>query len=428
MSAEAPLLDLLAPLLRGRFGLNVAAHRRVEAERKIKGVLGRARLDAPEALARALAGAGLAQALLEDLVEELAIGETSFFRDSRQLALIEEELLGRLARELPPGAPLRVWSAGCATGEEAFTLALLLERAGCLAGRTLEVIGTDIVEARLARARAGRYGERALARTPLELRQRYFEREGEVWRVARERLRCSVRFRRHNLLDPAPLDLDGCALVLCRNVLIYFDAAADRARILEQLAARLHPAGYLLLGHAEAASTPRLQAEYRDGVVFHRLARSASAAPARGGTSPAPISPAAIPASAAPRELGQESSRPPRAAPASSPPLDVEDLLRRAGRLSDAGDEAGAEALARAGLERAPDEPRLYLLLAVLREARGELEAGLELLQAGLYRVPTSAALHASAARLLEQRGLLDQALRHRRDAHRLALEGEVGP
>jgi len=189
------------------------------------------------ALATALA-AGEATAL-EVVSEHALVGETSFWRHAEGLVALAARLAAR------PG-PARVWCAGCATGEEPYSLALALLEAGRdLAG--VRILATDLSRRALERARTGRYRSRDLRRLPAELVDRWFEPAEGGAQVA-ARVAGPVGFERHNLLDaPPPGPFDA---VLCRNVLIYFEQDVARAT-LARLAGALAPGGLLLLGPVE---------------------------------------------------------------------------------------------------------------------------------------------------------------------------------
>ncbi|MCA9718096.1 MAG: protein-glutamate O-methyltransferase CheR, partial [Myxococcales bacterium] len=145
---------------------------------------------------------------------------------------------------------LTIWSAGCSTGEEAYTCAILLRESPALDGWTLRVVGTDISTRVLASARAGVYGESSFRTTPPDQRARYFERRADGARVV-DSIRRVCSFHRVNLLNPAEYDVVGSVdVIFCRNVLIYLTPAA-RHQIVEAFYDTLSPGGFLLLGHSE---------------------------------------------------------------------------------------------------------------------------------------------------------------------------------
>ncbi|HTI34234.1 MAG TPA: protein-glutamate O-methyltransferase CheR, partial [Miltoncostaea sp.] len=157
------------------------------------------------------------------LFDTILINVTSFFRDEEAWERLTSEVLPAMLDGKPAGAPVRVWSAGCASGEEAYTLAMVLAEAlgaGAFVER-VKIYGTDLDERALAAARQGTFDERQMGPVPEELRDRYFERAGASW-VFRRDLRRSVIFGRHDLTVDAPISrLD---LLACRNTLMYFNA------------------------------------------------------------------------------------------------------------------------------------------------------------------------------------------------------------
>jgi chemotaxis protein methyltransferase CheR len=187
---------------------------------------------------------------LGQLVEALRVGETRFFRHGAQVTALRRVVIPDIeARRIGSGQrQVRAWSAGCATGEEPYTVAMLLDEAlPSSRGFRHEVLATDISEDALAVAQAGTFDALSVKTVPPEMRSRYFVAEGDEWRVT-ERLRAIVRFERRNLQDAVyPRGFD---LILCRNVLIYFDRAG-RERVIERLAESLLPGGYLFLGYSE---------------------------------------------------------------------------------------------------------------------------------------------------------------------------------
>ena len=210
----------------------------------------------PGAFLRATSDPAGGRALLDKLIDEVTNQETTFLRDRRQLDAIPWPSLLRGVQAAGSGT-IRVWSAACASGEEVYTLALLAAEALAPAQTPVDVLGTDISGAALAAAAAGRYRERAVGALTLSLRQRYLEQQADSSYLVGERLRGLVRFRRHNLaLDPIPpRGEDGFDLVLCRNVLIYFEAPLVE-RVIGLLRRSVRPGGMLVLGAADALRRP----------------------------------------------------------------------------------------------------------------------------------------------------------------------------
>ncbi|HTP50461.1 MAG TPA: CheR family methyltransferase [Anaeromyxobacteraceae bacterium] len=188
---------------------------------------------------------------LEAATEALTTNETYFFREPAQLRSFSEEILPVLAAARAEERRLRIWSAGCSSGEEAFTIAILLRSSGLFAGWDTRVLGSDIARRVLAVARAGCYGPHAFRGVEAEAMLRWFRPAGDRWAVD-DGIRASVSFAHLNLLDAAAVEqVDLMDCIFCRNVLIYLDLPARR-RVLRSLHKRLRPGGYLMLGHSES--------------------------------------------------------------------------------------------------------------------------------------------------------------------------------
>jgi chemotaxis protein methyltransferase CheR len=191
---------------------------------------------------------------LANLIDELTTNETYFFREMTQLrALIEEILPSALLARRAQGfqTPVSIWSAGCSSGEEPYTIVMLAREAGLTPGRDLRVYASDISRAMLNKARRGMYREASFRETPGHLRQRYFSEKDGLWRISDE-VKKHVDFMHLNLLDGDKLALLGSMdVILCRNVIIYFDQATKK-RVIQNFHDKLRPGGYLLLGHSES--------------------------------------------------------------------------------------------------------------------------------------------------------------------------------
>src|SRR5512133_1357061 len=188
---------------------------------------------------------------LEEALDVITTNETYFYREPIQLGAFAQELLPDLARTLAPVRRLRLLSAGCSTGEEAYTLAVLVRESRLFEGWGVEIAGADISRRCLAAARAGAYGEHAFRSPEAEHMRRWFRLRGGKW-VVDDAIRGMVRFGRENLLEPEALaSLAWLDAIFCRNVMIYFDLAARR-RVLARFHEKLRDGGWLLLGHSES--------------------------------------------------------------------------------------------------------------------------------------------------------------------------------
>jgi chemotaxis protein methyltransferase CheR len=188
------------------------------------------------------------------LLNEITVGETCFFRNQAQLEALRTVVLpGIVAAKNGQGLHhLRIWSAGCSTGEEPYTLAILLaELGGLLKNWTFEIVATDLNENSVAKAKEGIYGDYSLRNVKEYYLQKYFEPDGDLYRVKRE-VRSHIQFSRMNLLDDSRMVfMKGMDLILCCNVLIYFDTASKR-RVIQHFYNNLLPNSYFFLGHSES--------------------------------------------------------------------------------------------------------------------------------------------------------------------------------
>ena len=205
------------------------------------------------------------------VVEAMTTNETSFFRDPRVFGMLSKSILPALVAARSSERSLTIWCAGCATGQEPYSLAMLLnDHRPSLEGWNVRIIASDISRDVIARAQAGRYSQSEVNRgLPANQLVKYFRKDGSAWEI-RPEIRRMVEFRELNLIHPWPR-LAGIQLVLMRNVMIYFDVET-RKSILARTSLLLDPGGYLLLGGAE--TTINLDDSFEptqvDGVVCFR--------------------------------------------------------------------------------------------------------------------------------------------------------------
>ena len=195
-----------------------------------------------------------ADAEFDEIYDLVTTKETYFFREPAQLtAFVEEIIPDILSRKTV--RKVRVWSAGCASGEEPYSIAILLQEARAYDRATIEIFASDISSEVIVRARKGQYRETAFRTTDPTLRDKYFTREPDAcWRVSDE-IRNRVSFGRLNLYDEPRVSLLGNVdVIFCRNVIIYFDDASKRM-VINNFYNRLVDGGYLLLGHSESLIT-----------------------------------------------------------------------------------------------------------------------------------------------------------------------------
>lgn len=330
-------------------------------------------------------GPGIA---LDALLEDLVVHESYFDRDLEQLRLVDDLVLAGFQGATDS---IAVWSAGCASGEEPYTLAFMLANRGLLPRATIRA--TDLSRPALARARAGRYRPWAVRTGADSPAMKYLVRSGTEWCVP-ESVKGAVDFALLNLVeDSFPTDQD---LIVCRNVLIYLDAPAI-ATVAQKLAAALAPDGWLFV----APSDPRLDPHARLAVtvtsrgVYYRRSdphQPVVSAP----TTRAPNAPIVVP--------------PPRVARAPSlaiPPAPrqaIQDARDRARTLADSGDQAGARALLGKAIIATPLDGELHFLEAVVTAA-DDIDASLASLDRAMYLCPEVPVSYLFAARLRQSRG-----------------------
>jgi len=213
---------------------------------------------------------------LETAIDLLVPHETYFFREPVQLQCFKDELVPRLLQRNERRHSLSLWSAGCSTGEEPYTLSMLLSEVPAFTGWDLDVLGTDLSRKALSTARRAEYGPMALRATTPEQQARFFEKlDGGRVRL-QQAFRDPVRFGQLNLLDAAAVALlPRFDVIFCRNVLIYFDQATRR-RVVELFYDRLVDGGYLLLGHSEnlLQVSTRFELVQLEGDLVYRRAGS----------------------------------------------------------------------------------------------------------------------------------------------------------
>jgi len=210
---------------------------------------------------------------LVHLIDVITTNTTEFFREPRHFEIMTEQTLPMWRSQHGTGRPFRLWSAGCSTGEEPYTLCIVLsEFASRFAGFRFNVMATDISTRVLAMAQNGIYPEERLAKMSTELKRRYFLRSKDkakrLVRVAPE-VRRIVDYRRLNFMDafafPEPLDT-----IFCRNVMIYFDRATQE-RLLQKFCTQLLPGGFLFIGHSESLTGMDLPLRQHAPTVYRKI-------------------------------------------------------------------------------------------------------------------------------------------------------------
>lgn len=212
---------------------------------------------------------------LSDIMDILTTNETYFFREAFQLKAFTEEIIPAIkaAKEKAGERQLRIWSAGCSTGEEPYTIAMLLLDMNCFSGWKIEVIGTDISHRVLHHARKAVYGRSSFRATENGHIRRYFEEVDGGLKI-HDQVKRLVTISHMNLFDEdRALLLGKMDVIFCRNVIIYFDQVAKK-RVVEMFYRSLREGGYLLLGHAESllnTSTAFALRHLKNDMVYQKL-------------------------------------------------------------------------------------------------------------------------------------------------------------
>jgi chemotaxis protein methyltransferase CheR len=272
---------ILAGLLEARTGQQLTMSRRWRLETALSGLLKQRGIGNLDELITILV-MGREPSLSNMVVEALLNNETYFFRDRGPFDLLSKHALPQLRREREKTRRISIWSAGCSTGQEVYSLAMLFaSKPDLWTGWTIDILGTDVSSEVIERARDGIYTQFEVQRgLGINEMVRWFEESGDGWR-ANEQLRRMVRFQQHNILEtlPHPGQFD---VILCRNVLLYF-SAEKRLAAFERLTKALVADGRLMLGAGETVigSTNLLEAdqEARGLYKFIEGAKSNASAP-----------------------------------------------------------------------------------------------------------------------------------------------------
>ncbi|MBI5101461.1 MAG: protein-glutamate O-methyltransferase CheR [Nitrospirae bacterium] len=213
---------------------------------------------------------------LSEIMDILTVNETYFFREQNQLKAFSQEILEELKHTNAARKTLRIWSAGCSTGEEPYTVGMLINEKTEFRDWDIEIYGSDINQRVLQTARRGVYRKNSFRTTEPYFLSRYFVEEEGGSRIA-DAIKKNVNFSYLNLLDPFKMKFLGkMDVIFCRNVLIYFDTVS-RKKVIENFHDRLNDGGYLLLGHAESLiniSTAFNLKHFKNDMVYQKPLRA----------------------------------------------------------------------------------------------------------------------------------------------------------
>ena len=248
--------QIIADLLAARTGQHLTESRRWRVNSALAGIFrahGISNVDQLVCLLAAPPDGPESPDLSQEVVEALLNNETYFFRDKPTFDQLPTEILPELAGRRRDTRRLSIWSAGCSTGQEVYSLAMMFaEQSERWQGWTIDILGTDVSHRAINAARRGVYSQFEVQRG-LGVAQmlRHFDETARGWQV-REEVRRMVRFSQHNMLAPQPPGRAAFDLVLCRNVLLYFDRDT-RSQAFVRLASAMLPEGFLMLGAGETA-------------------------------------------------------------------------------------------------------------------------------------------------------------------------------
>jgi chemotaxis protein methyltransferase CheR len=418
-------------LLLSRAGLNYPEHRRDDLAHGLSQALSASPFATPAHLYESITSSGEGW---DTLIEHLTIGETRFFRNEAHFDALRRHIFPELIARRSALRVLRIWSAGCASGEEPYSMAMLLhEILPDIENWTVSILATDINPAFLRRAHEGLYSAWSFRETPESLRSRFFTPEDNRWRL-KDHIRRMVTFMRLNLAEPQyPSIANGTYaldMIICRNVTIYFDPGTTR-QVAERFYGTLAPGGWLLVGHAEPQASTYHQFETRNfpNAILYRKSLDAPLFAVPAPTMPATSSPVPKPAPA-PKPAPPKSPPPPRPAPADARPSglpitpsvplnasraaatpsrsDIWPALRERILKSD---KTQAEALLRDFLEGEPNHPGALIELARLSADRGDWATAQRYCEQSLEGNPLSVEACYVLAQVYEHQEMLEEAL-----------------
>jgi chemotaxis protein methyltransferase CheR len=448
--------DALSPQDQGRFrelvrqraGIEIPDARLIDLEKGVQAALAQSGATSPDMLYDLLAEKGpRGIAAFEAMIPAVTINETHFFRNRPQMEALEKEILPELIKARSDSKRLRIWSAACSSGEEPYSIAILLDRLlRDKPGWDVLIHGTDIDHQALQKAADALYGNWSFREVPADVKEEYFEQTDEHRYALSPRIRSMVTFSRLNLVDdPYPsveTRTDRMDLVICRNVLIYFREETIR-RIVDRFHESLVEGGWLVVGHAEPSQEifHRYAVKNFPGTITYQRMKSVAPAPApkpvlkpievrqapqpaRAERKPAERKPAdRTPFAPAKRDRGAKkpapgplapksvSVRKPAAAPAPPRPAlatsawnqDVAKLMQE-GRADDAV-KSLEESIA-----RTPMEPRPYYELAKLHASRLRWEPAEKLIDESLELGPLAPEAHYLRGLIMQELGRVDEA------------------
>jgi chemotaxis protein methyltransferase CheR len=240
--------EYLRKLLKERSGLDLSADKQYLVESRLVPLARKAGLPGIAELVQKMKGG--AEALTAEVVEAMTTNETFFFRDKIPFDHLKETILPALVQARAARRSLRIWCAASSTGQEPYSIAMLLKEMPALSGWRTEIVGTDLSQAVLEKSKAGIFSQFEVQRgLPIQMLVKYFKQNGDLWQINAD-IRAMVHHKQLNLLQDFS-QLGTFDVIFCRNVLIYFDQET-KAAIFERMVRMIEPDGVLALGAAES--------------------------------------------------------------------------------------------------------------------------------------------------------------------------------
>lgn len=245
--------DYFSDLLRRESGLQMTPEKYYLLETRLHHIVQQQGLEGIEALASQMRRDESNRAVRQAVVEAMATHETSFFRDLTPFDRLRDTILPMMIRQRGHARQIRIWSAACASGQEAYSIAILLCEYGVpFDSWQIDIVATDMSHDIISRGQRGSYTQFEVQRgMPARLLVKYFTQAGNDWTL-KDDIRHMVTFRQANLLQSSPVPPGSVDILFCRNVLMYLDASS-RAKVLQTLYSAMHAGSVLVLGAAETA-------------------------------------------------------------------------------------------------------------------------------------------------------------------------------
>jgi chemotaxis protein methyltransferase CheR len=437
--------DRLLTLLSDRMGLELIGTRRESALAAIRSAMAESDIvSLDEYYARITSE----EKDLDRLIDAVSIGETYFFREPAQFEFLREQIISDARRARGFDTPINIWSAGCASGEEAYSIAILLEETGV--STSSRILGTDISKAAISQARLANYRAWSLRTADSTFLDRYFALDGLHYKLC-DRIRKRATFEHHNLSAPGlpPSVLGGdMDVIFLRNVLIYFGREMSKS-LVARLSSALRPGGWLITASCDppVQGVPELEAISSDGCVFYRRRSTATGFVPSPRTSPLDEEPKRIVPAKAPAKTSATSAKADsaqetetfdrQAAHLALRTGDYVEVLRLTDRCRNESEASALAARATANLagslaayrecERAcrnhPLSADLHYLRGVFLFDLGRCTDAADAFRRVVYLDPSSALAHFSLGTLLEKLGDTSRALRAFQNAQALCSQ-----